>query len=96
MNKERILEAIYKAIDKYNLDRSIRHQIKKTPKSVLIGDGGKLDSMGFVIFMVEVEKAIKEEFRINLNLSEGVLSEKESPLETIQSLANYIYSKEER
>jgi acyl carrier protein len=43
-----------------------------TPETVLLGDGARLDSMGFVNFIVAVEDSIERELRMTVNLSEEI------------------------
>jgi acyl carrier protein len=41
-----------------------------TPETILLGDGARLDSMGFVNFIVAVEDSIERELGMTINLSE--------------------------
>ena len=53
-----ILNSVYKAIDEINNQRSKKNQLDKIEDTVLIGRGGKLDSLGLVNFVYFVDKYI--------------------------------------
>lgn len=89
--KERIIQTIYCAIDDVNQLLPKELQIEKSPDTIIIGRGGKLDSLGIVNLIVAIEAKTVEEFGITINLTdEKAMSENNSPLETISTLADYL------
>lgn len=89
--RERILQAIYKAVDQANQARPAAARLAKSPQEVLWGDGTVLDSLGIVNFVVAVEEEIAQECGVAVNLSnlQGAPSA-EHPLRTIGSLAEHL------
>lgn len=57
----------------------------------LYGSQGTLDSVGLVTLIVAVEQAIEDELDATITLAdEKAMSQKNSPFQTIGTLANYI------
>ena len=66
--------------------------MKKLPKSldtVLTGESGKLDSLGLVIFIVEVEERIQNDLGINISLADEI-GDIDGALRTPETLADHI------
>ncbi|MDD5774437.1 MAG: acyl carrier protein [Candidatus Omnitrophica bacterium] len=88
-----IIQAVYQAIDEVNPLLSGKMKLDKTLDTVIFGDGGKLDSMGLVNFIVAVEDRIRSNFGYEVALSDAnVISQKDGPLHTVGSLCDYISS----
>jgi D-alanine--poly(phosphoribitol) ligase subunit 2 len=88
---ERILQAIYRAVDATNEERPKGKGLEKSPQTALFGKGGQLDSLGLVSFIVEVEQQVEEELGVAITLAdERAMSQEKSPFMTIQSLADYV------
>lgn len=88
---ERILQAIYRAVDAINEERPRGRALEKSPQTTLFGKGGQLDSLGLVSFIVEVEQQVEEELGVSITLAdERAMSRQRSPFLTIQSLADYV------
>jgi len=61
--------------------------------TVLFGRQGILDSLGLVSFVVAVEQAIEDRFRVQVSLAdERAMSQTNSPYRTVGSLAEYAAS----
>lgn len=94
---QNIIKIIYQVIDEVNPLLSEEMKLDKSPNTVIFGEKGKLDSLGIVNFIVALEDKIKENFGFEISLSDGkVISEKDSPLNTIQTLSEYISSFREK
>ena len=93
-----IIKTIYQVIDEVNPLLSEDMKLDKSLNTVIFGESGKLDSLGMVNFIVALEDKIKENFGFEISLSDGkVISQKNSPLNTIQTLSDYIcYFREEK
>lgn len=58
--------------------------------TVLYGEGGFLDSMALVTFIVSIEQAIDDVFGVSVTLADHrAMSQSHSPFRTIGSLAEY-------
>jgi len=89
--KKDVSELIFYAIDEVNEQLPFEMRLEKTDNEKIYGDSGKLDSLGIVNLITEIEKIIE----LNLGQSliifdENLLSKKENPLETVGTLINYI------
>jgi acyl carrier protein len=62
-------------------------------ETALFGEGGRLDSMGLVTLVLDVEQAIQDRFGKAISLAdEKAMSQRHSPYATVGSLANYAQS----
>tara|TARA_Y100000310_G_C20595794_1_gene770413 strand:- start:959 stop:1249 length:291 start_codon:yes stop_codon:yes gene_type:complete len=92
MNKSKLIELIYLVIDDYNSRQRKSKRLDKSLDTMLYGDNGLLDSLGFVDFVVSVEDKINETYGINFTLAdERAMSQQNNPFETVESLSNYIF-----
>ena len=90
-NQERITEAVYRAVDELNNQLPKGAHVEKTPDAPLYGPGGKLESLDFVTFIMEVEEKIKTEFGVDLTIAdENLLSKEKSPFSTLRTLIEYL------
>lgn len=90
---ERILQAIYIAVDEINEQLPQGKSLAKSPEAVLFGQSGQLDSLGLVSLIVAVEQNIQAEFGSDVTLAdERAMSQRNSPFQTIATLAAYISS----
>jgi len=91
---DRILGAIYRAIDELNMTQPMEGKVSKSPEAALAAPAGPLDSLGLVNLVVETEQQIEDEFRVAINLADQqAASASQNPLASVQSLADYIRSK---
>ena len=90
MSENKILTAIYDAVDQIN-NQNERFLIEKRPEEVLFGKGGSLDSLDLVNLVVSIEHNIEDSFDTSIVLAnEDAMSKKNSPFRTIDTLADYI------
>lgn len=88
---DRILSVIFASIDELNSTNPREEHLDKNQNTVLFGDGGKLDSLGLVTFILTVENKIEEAFGKRITLaSEVAFSKRETPFASVDSLAEYI------
>jgi acyl carrier protein len=86
-----ILEMLYASLDQLNEQRSPDQQLAKSPETVLLGDGGNLESLDFVNLVVAIEETCQDRLGKTLILTE--LSNKNyarDPFATVGSLAEFI------
>ena len=87
----KLTQLIFDTIDEINTQLSDNQQLEKATTTSLYGDGGGLDSLGLVNFIVGVEQRLQDTFGFPLTLAtERALSQQHSPFRTVQSLIDYI------
>jgi acyl carrier protein len=92
-NSEKIIAAIYRAVDWINGELPPDRQLIKAPETRLVGSESVLDSMQLVSLIVAIERDVEDTFGVALTLAdERALSMKASPFRSIRSLADYIGS----
>ena len=69
---QRALQLVYDAIDIVNETLEPEQRLTHTPDTVLLGEGGNLDSLGFVNFAVTVEEGLERDFGQNVSVMEIV------------------------
>lgn len=88
--KDKVLQAIYGAVEEANETLPPERRLEKSPETVLFGRNGKLDSLGLVNLIVATEQRIEEAFGVAVTLAdERAMSQQHSPFRTISSLADY-------
>ena len=88
---EKILGALYRAVDDVNQQQPEGRKLEKSPETLLYGKGAVLDSLGLVTLVVAAEQTLDEDFGRTVTLAnEKAFSQKNSPFRTIASLAEYI------
>jgi acyl carrier protein len=94
--QERIIQAVFDAVDEVNGQLPAERRVPKSLDAVLYGGPGGLDSLGLVNIIVAVEERI-EEFGGPIALAdEKAMSQKHSPFATIGSLVDYVSKLVER
>jgi acyl carrier protein len=91
LGRDRILEALYRAVDAIAPELPRGRKLAKSPDTVLLGDASPLDSLGLVNLIVAVEQSVEEEFGTPLSLlDEAQLSPEDSPLRSLGALADHL------
>jgi acyl carrier protein len=89
--KQRIVEALYAAIDDLNRTRTSETPLKKSTETALYGSASALDSLGLVNFLVAAEQEVEKEFGHAIVLADDrALSQDPSPFRSVGALADYI------
>lgn len=61
------------------------------PKTVLLGQGSVVDSLGLVTLIVNLEQKIEQAYGISISLAdERAMSHKSSPFRTVSTLTAYV------
>lgn len=90
-NDERIIKAVFAAVDELNEQLSKGAQIDKSLDAALYGTSGKLESLDFVTLIMEVEEKINAEFGTDITIAdENLLSKQKSPFSTLGTLIDYL------
>ena len=77
------------AIDEINERYPDEKKIPKSVDTILTGESGKLDSLGLVIFVVEVEERIQNNLGMNISLADEI-GDSDGALRTPETLADHI------
>ena len=92
-NREKIVRAVYSAVDDLNRQLPAGTTIEKSMDAPLYGKSGKLESLDFVTFIMEVEEKVKAEFGVDVMITdENLLSKEKSPFSTLGTLTEYLES----
>jgi acyl carrier protein len=75
LDRGQIEEVVYRAIDQVNELLLDENALTKEEDTILIGEGSKLDSMGFVNFVVALEEELAQRIGLDLNLVEALNAE---------------------
>jgi len=88
---ERILKAVYHAIDELNAQLPPGVSVEKALDAPLYGATGKLESLDFVTLVMEVEEKINAEFDTDITIAdEHLLSKQDSPFSSVRTLIEYL------
>jgi acyl carrier protein len=91
IDNDKVIEAVFAAIDEVNQFRSPEEQLEKSPETPLLGKNGKLDSLGIVNFIVATEMNLDQLFGVSINLAdEQAMAQKDNPFRTIGTFTEYI------
>jgi acyl carrier protein len=90
-DEERIAKAVYAAVDELNEQLPKGVSVEKSLDAPLYGASGKLESLDFVTFIMEVEEKIKIEFGVDITIAdENLLSKEKSPFSSLRTLIEYL------
>lgn len=88
---ERVLKAVYHAIDELNAQLPPGVSVEKALDAPLYGAASKLESLDFVTLVMEVEEKINAEFGTDITIAdEHLLSKQDSPFSTVRTLTEYL------
>jgi acyl carrier protein len=89
--QDKVIQIIFAVIDETNPRLPPERRLDKSLETVLFGKQGKLDSIGLVHFIVEVEERLREDLGVSITVAdERAMSAESSPFRSISSLARYI------
>lgn len=93
-DQNQIIDNLYQVIDTLNRQLHPDQRLEKSPDTVLIGERGRLDSLGLVSFIVAVEQKIEEVFRTTIILTDdSLIADENGPFRTLGRLAEFISAK---
>ena len=91
MKRDEILAAVFTAVERANALRPPGDQIPQREEARLFGDGGRLDSLGLVSFVLDVEDLVNEATGRSVVLSDDrAMSQSRSPFRTIGDFVEYV------
>ena len=89
-----VLHAVYAAIDEINGQLPRAQRLEKQPSTIVLGEGGTLDSLGAIQLVVAVEEQVAASVGQDVDLMDGdLLSRADSPLRSVDSLARFVVEK---
>jgi|SRR5215470_4131649 len=88
--RERIRSLVYAAIDELNEQYADEDRLEKTPETILLGNAGQLDSVGFVNLMVLVEERCQDAFGLSISISDSLGTWDANPLTTVGEFVDYL------
>ena len=90
-DREKIKQAVFKAVDELNKMLPQENRLQKSAGTVLLGESGKLDSLGFVNLILAVEEEFEKEYGFHLSLTDSEETpQEEDAFQTIGTLIEYI------
>ena len=90
MERTQIQQIIFNAIEMVNNLRDDDDQIPISETTELFGTDGRLDSMGLVGLLMDIEESMQDEGQ-EISLSDDrAMSQKNSPFKNVASLTDYI------
>jgi hypothetical protein len=96
MDHAAALELVYGAIDAANELRALDDQIALSPDVKLVGDGGRLDSLGLATLLMSIEQRIEDATGQSIDLLAEAVEDDGGgfgPLETLATLSAVIVQK---
>lgn len=90
-NMDRTYKVLFSAVDQLNQELPAGQRLTKTPQTVVLGSGGKLDSLSVVNLLMLTEQKLEDEFNFPVSLAdERAMSQERSPFRTLATMAGYI------
>jgi len=87
---ERTLSVVHSAIDELNEQFAEENRLEKTAEAILLGDAGRLDSLGFVNLIALVEERCEEAFGVSISITDSLRSWDADRLMTVGDLVDYV------
>ena len=88
---ENILKLLYECIDSANRMLPTEAKLIKSADTVLLGEGGVLDSLALITFLVDLEEALHTKLGLECQLIEDdLLTDSQGPYHSISTLAKWI------
>ena len=89
--EQKALEAVYAALDELNRQRAADKRLSKSPDTPLAGQGGLLDSLGLVTFVVALEQQVEDRLGCTVTLTDDtLLADADGVFGSVASLSTYI------
>ena len=91
MSRDEILRAVFTAVERANALRPADSQIPQREDATLFGQGGLLDSLGLVSFVLDVEDLVNEATGRAVVLSDDrAMSQSRSPFRSVGAFVDYV------
>jgi acyl carrier protein len=88
---EQVFEVVSACIVELARQLPEEQRIEALRDTVLVGDGGRLDSLSLVSLFVSIEERLSEDLGLQFDLLDIVMAgESDHPLRTVGTLVNYL------
>ena len=92
-NKNSIIEIIFTSIKEVNENQPSNSKLKLKKDELLVSDKSKIDSLGLITLLVNIEDKINKTYNVRLNLlEENFISDEKTPFQTIDNLAEWLHN----
>lgn len=92
-NKNAIIEIIFTSIKEVNENQPSDNRLKLKKDEFLVSDKSKIDSLGLITLLVNIEDKINKTYNVDLNLlEENFISDEKTPFQTIDNLAEWLHN----
>lgn len=96
LSSQDVLDVIYGCIDEVNRQLPQDAKLLKSAGTVLVGEGGVLDSLGLITLLVALEDALEAKLGVRcFLLEEEILVDQNGPFHSIDSLSKWIVANAE-
>jgi acyl carrier protein len=90
-SSDAISEVLYACIDQANAMLPREAKLEKAPSTVLVGEGGVLDSLGLINLLVNLEEGLRSRFGLeHACLDEALLVDVDGPYRSVGHLVEWI------
>lgn len=88
--REMVKETIFECIERLNRERPEDDRVPASLETLLLFEGGALDSLELVSLVVDLEEALSERFSCAITLTDDeAMSREDSPFASVRSLLDY-------
>jgi acyl carrier protein len=92
MTREKAVEMVYAAIDAVNEQLSRDQKLEKRQDAILLGNGGKIDSVNFINLIVALEERYQQEVGQPVCLTAEIEAvDDDYPFRNVDTLANHLF-----
>jgi acyl carrier protein len=89
ISPDAVSQSVQRAIQDFNESES--GAVPSSAGTVLLGEGGAVDSLGLVRLVLTVERQIRDDFGVAVSLTdEKAMSQRNSPFRTVGTLTAYL------
>ncbi len=93
-SRDEIQNVIFQTFASVNEDLPADKRLTPEPGTVIFGQGGKLDSLGLVTFVISLESALSERLGKSISLTdEEAMANGAAAFHSVESLVNLIASR---
>jgi acyl carrier protein len=93
IKRQQILSLVYASIEAINEMRADEEKLELGEDTLLFGTESKLDSLGLVNLVIDIEQRLYDELGVEVILTdERVMSEDTNVFESVKTLVDYISS----
>ena len=94
IDRSGIIKIVFNSIETLNEEKEDKDNLLALEEETrLLGRGAKLDSLGLVTLIVDIEQRLADEIGMEISLTdEKAMSQTRSPFRDVKSLVNYICS----